>query len=122
MKSLKVVFSMMIIVSLSFSWEPMKVRGQSYSDSEDPNKKVLKEVVVGAGTGAIAAGTSGGKAGKGALIGAGTNVIGNALVDVLTTPSQPQPQVQYVQQVPEKVVYQPVQVNPPRRGGCAKNS
>ena len=31
---------------------------------------------------------SGGDAGKGALIGAGTNVIGNALLDTLTQPPQ----------------------------------
>ena len=41
---------------------------------------------MGAGTGAIAAGASGGKAGQGALIGAGTSVIGSALLDTLTQP------------------------------------
>ena len=39
---------------------------------------------MGAGTGAIAAGVTGGKAGQGALIGAGTGVIGNALLDSIT--------------------------------------
>ncbi len=53
---------------------------------EDGTKKVLKQGIVGAGTGAIAAGVSGGKAGTGALIGAGTGVIGNALLDSITTP------------------------------------
>jgi hypothetical protein len=57
---------------------------------EDPNKKILKQGLLGAGTGAIAASASGGKAGTGALIGAGTNVIGGALLDTLTGPSQPQ--------------------------------
>ena len=67
---------------------------------EDPNKKILKQGLLGAGTGAIAAGASGGSAGKGALIGAGTNVIGGALLDTLTTPSQPQAQPVYYQQAP----------------------
>ena len=41
--------------------------------------------------GAISAGASGGKAGQGALIGAGTSVIGGALFDMLTTPQAQQP-------------------------------
>ena len=58
---------------------------------DDYNKKVIKQGLLGAATGAIAAEASGGKAGTGALVGAGTNVIGGALIDVLTTPqSQPQ--------------------------------
>ncbi len=55
---------------------------------EDPTKKVIKDGLVGAGTGAVSAGVSGGKAGQGALIGAGTNVIGNALLDSITQPQQ----------------------------------
>jgi len=72
---------------------------QEYYDSEDyyyeeppqesGTQKVLKNGLVGAGTGAIASGMSGGNAGKGALIGAGTGVIGGALLDMITTPSQP---------------------------------
>jgi len=54
---------------------------------EDSSKKILKQGLVGAGVGAISASASGGKAGQGALIGAGTNVIGNALVDTLTQPT-----------------------------------
>ncbi|PIU40295.1 MAG: hypothetical protein COT00_02400, partial [Candidatus Omnitrophica bacterium CG07_land_8_20_14_0_80_50_8] len=72
---------------------------------EDPNKKILKQGLLGAGVGAISASASGGSAGKGALIGAGTNVIGGALLDTLTGSSQPQrpaqPQVVYVQQAPQ---------------------
>jgi len=58
-------------------------------DDEDATRNVLKSGLLGAGTGAIAAGASGGNAGKGALIGAGTNIIGGALLDMLTTPSRP---------------------------------
>jgi len=81
---------------------------------ESSSQKVLKQGLVGAGTGALASGMSGGNAGKGALIGAGTSVIGNALLDTLTTPTpqrtgrvyrkiparQKQQQVQQVQQAP----------------------
>lgn len=54
------------------------------SAAEDSSKKILKEGLLGAATGAIAAGASGGKAGKGALIGAGVNVVGGALLDTIT--------------------------------------
>jgi L-aminopeptidase/D-esterase-like protein len=67
--------------------------GQEYYEEEPPQEsgtsKVLKQGLLGAGTGALASGMSGGNAGKGALIGAGTNVIGGALLDMLTQPSQP---------------------------------
>jgi len=86
---------------------------QNYYDSEDyyyeeppqesSTQKVLKNGLVGAGTGAIASGVSGGNAGKGALIGAGTGVIGGALLDMLTTPSQP-----------KRVYRRPVQAPRPR--------
>jgi hypothetical protein len=52
-------------------------------------QNVLKQGLLGAGTGAIAAGASGGNAGKGALIGAGTGAIGGILLDAITQPSQP---------------------------------
>ncbi len=65
---------------------------QDYYYEEPPQEsgtsKVLKQGLVGAGTGALASGMSGGDAGKGALIGAGTAVIGNALLDAITTPPQ----------------------------------
>ena len=67
--------------------------GQEYYEEEPPQEsgtsKVLKQGLLGAGTGAIASGMSGGSAGKGALIGAGTGVIGGALLDMMTQPSQP---------------------------------
>lgn len=88
---------------------------------ESTSQKVLKQGLVGAGTGALAAGMSGGKAGQGALIGAGTSVIGNALIDTITTPPQqrtgrvyrriqpPPPQVQ-PQMQPQNVQVQEEQV------------
>jgi len=54
---------------------------------DDTGKRVIKDAIVGAGTGAIAAGATGGKAGTGALIGAGTGAIGGVLMDVITEPS-----------------------------------
>ncbi len=104
MKNIRVLFAVIILMELTFSWSPSKVSAEDYYTQDQQSKKIIKEGLVGAGVGAVAAGTSGGNAGKGALIGAGTNVIGNALVDTLTGSSQPQPQpqVQYVQQVPER--------------------
>ena len=65
------------------------VANLAYSQDDESTRNILKNGLLGAGTGAIAAGTSGGNAGQGALIGAGTNVIGGALLDMLTTPSAP---------------------------------
>lgn len=63
---------------------------QDYYYEEPPQEsgtsKVLKQGLVGAGTGALASGMSGGDAGKGALIGAGTSVIGSVLLDAITAP------------------------------------
>ncbi len=75
---------------------PQPVYAQPQPSAQDEAaRKILKDGVLGAATGAIAAGASGGKAGTGALIGAGTNVIGGALLDALTaSPSQTQ-QTQY---------------------------
>ncbi len=64
----------------------MMVVGYAYSD-EESTKNILKQGILGAGVGAISAGASGGKAGQGALIGAGTSVIGSALLDAITGPS-----------------------------------
>src|SRR3990167_7125192 len=54
--------------------------------TEEETRNVLKQGLLGAGTGAIASGASGGNAGTGALIGAGTGVIGGALLDAITAP------------------------------------
>ncbi len=110
MKALRGFVAILLVMGLVFPCSICKAQGQDYSGNEDPNKKILKQGLLGAGTGAIAAGASGGNAGKGALIGAGTNVIGGALLDTLTTPSQPQQvqQVQYVQAQPQYVQTQSV--------------
>ncbi len=63
----------------------------------EDSRGILKEGLLGAATGAIASSASGGKAGKGALIGAGVNVVGGALLDTVTAPSGQQQQVQQVQ-------------------------
>ena len=71
----------------------------AYSQDDDTNRNILKNGLLGAGTGAIASGMSGGNAGKGALIGAGTNIIGGALLDAITAPPQ-QPRRVYRRQAP----------------------
>jgi hypothetical protein len=129
MKILRFLLVMFVMAELSFSWTVPKVNGQDFTTQDDQNKKILKEAVVGAGVGAIASGASGGSAGKGALIGAGTNVIGNALVDTLTSSpqqpqgqvqffEQPQPQVQFVQPAPERGYDAANSDSAPRRPGC----
>ncbi len=111
MKSVRGLSTFALVLGLGLSWSVSNAGGQDYSSGqEDPNKKILKQGLLGAGVGAISAEASGGKAGTGALVGAGTNVIGGALLDTLTTPSQPQQQQvvyaqqpQYVQQQPQYV-------------------
>ena len=71
-----------------YSDEPEEYYVEEAPPQESGTQKVLKQGLVGAGVGAISAGASGGKAGQGALIGAGTNVIGNALLDTITQPPQ----------------------------------
>jgi len=61
----------------------------AYAQDDDSSRNVLKQGLLGAGVGAISSSASGGKAGQGALIGAGTSIIGSALLDTLTTPSKP---------------------------------
>lgn len=95
---------------------------QDYYYEEPPQQsgssKVLKQGLVGAGTGALASGMSGGDAGKGALIGAGTSVIGGALLDVITAPPQQRrkvyrrPPPQQPQQYPPQAYQQQYQPQP----------
>ncbi len=61
---------------------------EALPSQESGTQKVLKQALLGGGVGAISAGASGGKVGQGALIGAGTNVIGGALLDTIMQPSQ----------------------------------
>jgi len=77
-----IFMTLVILVSICF------ISGAVFAQDEDATRNILKQGLLGAGTGAIAAGASGGKAGQGALIGAGTSVIGSALLDSLTGPSQ----------------------------------
>lgn len=111
-------FFVVIVTLAMFSMCPahsLWAAGQDYSGNEDPNKKIIKQGLLGAGVGAISAGASGGKAGQGALIGAGTNVIGGALLDTLTSNPAPRQQPVYVQQQPVYVQQQAPQVyNPPQ--------
>lgn len=94
MKKLYTILFAMIFVVTALS--------AACAQSDDSTRNILKQGLLGAGTGAIASGASGGNAGQGALIGAGTNVVGGALLDMLTGPSQssqpryaPAPQQQY---------------------------
>ncbi|MGH7197858.1 MAG: hypothetical protein ACREH5_03860 [Candidatus Omnitrophota bacterium] len=100
MKALKGVVTLSIVLGLAGFPLAAQAGGQDYSGQEDPNKKILKQGLLGAATGAIAAEASGGKAGTGALVGAGTNVIGGALLDTVTSSPKPQPQPVYYQQAP----------------------
>lgn len=89
-----------------YTSQPVYVQPRQTTSQEEYNKRIIKQGLIGAATGAIAAEASGGKAGQGALIGAGTNIIGGALLDVLTNPSQPSPQYQPVMNQ-GNVYYQP---------------
>jgi len=79
----KAVYSVITIMFAALFLAPY-----GYAQDDDSSRNILKQGLLGAGTGAIAASASGGNAGKGALIGAGTGVIGSALLDALTGPSQ----------------------------------
>jgi hypothetical protein len=59
--------------------------GYAQNRYEDPNRRIIHQGLLGAGVGAISSYASGGKGGKGALIGAGSNIIGTALFEILTT-------------------------------------
>lgn len=100
----------------------------AFGQDDDTTRNVLKQGLLGAGTGAIAAGASGGKAGQGALIGAGTGVIGSVLLDAITTPSSssrssarrraapPPPDDQYYDDQSEDYYYE----EPPQESGTQK--
>jgi hypothetical protein len=92
---------------------------------------ILKQGLLGAGTGAAASALTGAKGAdvwKGALTGMGVNVVGGALLDMVTTPSGTQRTVymqqyqqypqQVVQQVPQQVYYQEV----PQRAAMSRQA
>ena len=54
------------------------------SYAEEAAGKILKEGILGAAVGAAASEWGEGKAGKGALIGAGVNIVGGLLLDSIT--------------------------------------
>ncbi len=85
--------------------------GHAFAAEED--LRIIRQGVLGAGVGAVSSYASGGKAGKGALIGAGTQVIGNAVLGILT--ESPRQQVRQVQQVQPVYYAQPVYAQPARR-------
>ncbi len=64
--------------------QPQPVYTQyGYAPQEDYNRRIIKQGLMGAAVGAISSYASGGKGGRGALIGAGTNVIGGSLLEIL---------------------------------------
>lgn len=73
---LKILVCLLIVCFVAL---PAVVSEASYS-----SKDLLKQGLLGAGSGAAASAASGGNAGTGALVGAGVNVLGGALLDSLT--------------------------------------
>ena len=71
---------------------PVQTTRPSPSLSGVLSNKVVRNGLLGAGTGAIAASASGGKAGKGALIGAGVGILGGWLADGMSQPRQQEQQ------------------------------
>ena len=64
--------------------QPARTYNNGYIQPQaDTNRQIIRSGLMGAAVGAISAEASGGKAGTGALIGAGTNVIGGSLLEIL---------------------------------------
>jgi hypothetical protein len=73
--------------------------------ARNSSSDLLKQGLLGAGAGAAGSAMSGGNAGTGALVGAGVNVLGGALLDSITGSDKddydsPPPRRQYEQQAP----------------------
>ena len=117
MKRFKLMFIMALCVGM--------VAGLAYGQDDDQTRNVLKQGLLGAGVGAISSSASGGNAGQGALIGAGTSVIGSALLDAITGPSSssssrrsaPPPDDYYYADSPEDYYYEE---EPPQESGTSK--
>ena len=96
----------------------------AYGQDDDNTRNVLKQGLLGAGVGAISSSASGGNAGQGALIGAGTSVIGSALLDAITGPSSssssrraaPPPDDYYYADSPQDYYYE----EPPQESSSSK--
>jgi len=76
------MLSFIVIIALIIGFIPVCA-----SANDDALQKLLRYGILGAGTGAISAAGSGGKAGKGALIGLGTGLAGSMIMDALTQTS-----------------------------------
>jgi len=114
---------MILVVMMAVT---LSLDGYVYCQNDDSTRNVLKQGLLGAGTGAIAASASGGNAGQGALIGAGTNVIGSALLDAITGPSSsssgsrrsaPPPDDYYYADQPQDYYYEE---EPPQESSTSK--
>jgi len=102
---MKTIFILFLVLAMGMTLV-LPCSAQKYTSSD-----ILKAGLLGAGTGAAASAVGGGNAGTGALVGAGVNVVGGALLDMLTeadAPQQPvyQQQPDYRQPVYRQPVYQ----------------
>lgn len=109
------------VIALLFAFDSLGVF--AYGQNDDNTRNVLKQGLLGAGVGAISSSASGGNAGQGALIGAGTNVIGSALLDAITGPSSSSssrqsapPDDYYYADSPQDYYYE----EPPQESGTSK--
>lgn len=78
--------------------------------AQDGAMSIIRSGLLGAGAGAVGGAASGAKGGeiwKGALAGAGTNIVGGALLDVLTQQNTTTATQQSYASVPQNYVVQP---------------
>lgn len=73
--------ALLIITIIILLIAPFCTNGQC---DDETAQKLLRQGLLGAATGAVASEVSGGKAGKGALVGAGVNIIGGMLFDAMS--------------------------------------
>ena len=99
MKRICVIALMVVFLALAVNPFAYAGRGKSSSD-------LLKEGLLGAGSGAVgglASGAKGGDVWKGALAGAGVNIVGGALLDSIS--GEKVNDVDHVQQMPSSDAY-----------------